>query len=50
MNLVWMGLATLLMTLEKLPRLGPLVTTPLGVTLVAAGALTLVFTSAPPGV
>jgi predicted metal-binding membrane protein len=50
MNLVWMGLATLLMTLEKLPRLGPLVTTSLGVTLVAAGALTLVFTYAPPGV
>ncbi|SMX40978.1 hypothetical protein MAA8898_02320 [Maliponia aquimaris] len=37
MNLVFMGLAMLLMTLEKLPDLGRYVTNPLGVALIAAG-------------
>lgn len=37
MNLMFMGLAMVLMTLEKLPDLGRFVTKPLGVALVAAG-------------
>ena len=38
MNLVWMGIATLIMTLEKLPDIGRRLTRPLGVLfLVAAG-------------
>ena len=37
MNLVWMGIATLIMTLEKLPDLGKWLTRPLGVCFVAAG-------------
>jgi len=37
MNLAFMGLATILMILEKLPELGRFVTRPLGVTLIAAG-------------
>lgn len=37
MNLAWMGLATLLMTLEKLPRIGRRTVRPLGVALIAAG-------------
>jgi len=37
MNLAFMGLATILMILEKLPDLGRFVTRPLGVTLIAAG-------------
>ncbi len=39
MNLVWMGIATILMALEKLPRLGRPLTLPLGIVLVSAGAL-----------
>ncbi len=39
MNLVWMGIATILMALEKLPRIGRPLTLPLGVVLVSAGAL-----------
>lgn len=39
MNLVWMGIATVLMVLEKLPRIGRPLTLPLGVVLVSAGAL-----------
>ncbi|MCB1366346.1 MAG: DUF2182 domain-containing protein [Rhodobacteraceae bacterium] len=35
MNLGWMGVATLLMTLEKLPEIGRLVTRPLGIILLA---------------
>ncbi len=35
MNLAWMGVALLLMTLEKLPRVGEWVTGPLGVLLLA---------------
>lgn len=41
MSLAWMGLATLLMALEKLPDLGRLVTRPLGVALIAAAGWTL---------
>ncbi len=44
MNLVWMGVATVLMALEKLPRLGRPLTFPLGIVLVSAGALLLVST------
>lgn len=39
MNLVWMGAATVLMVLEKLPEIGAPVTRPLGWALIAAGAL-----------
>jgi len=35
MNLVWMGIATLLMALEKLPQIGRIVTRPLGIVLLA---------------
>jgi predicted metal-binding membrane protein len=38
MNLAWMGLATLVMVLEKLPEIGRPVTRPLGVLLLAAAA------------
>ncbi len=41
MSLAFMGLATLLMVLEKLPDLGARLTRPLGVALIAAGAVTL---------
>lgn len=37
MNLLWMGLATLFMVLEKLPYLGHAVIRPLGAALIAAG-------------
>jgi len=37
MNLIWMGIATVLMVLEKLPEIGRYVTRPLGVLLVGAG-------------
>lgn len=36
MNLVWMGGAMVLMTIEKLPRIGRFVTAPLGVVLIAS--------------
>jgi predicted metal-binding membrane protein len=36
MNLIWMGLATLLMTLEKLPEIGRWLSRPLGAVLLAA--------------
>jgi len=39
MNLVWMGGATLLMVLEKLPEIGRYVTKPLGYLLIIAGVL-----------
>ena len=39
MNLVWMGLATLFMVLEKLPQLGRPLTRPAGFALIAAGVL-----------
>jgi predicted metal-binding membrane protein len=37
MNLLWMGIATALMVLEKLPRIGDVITKPLGVVLLASG-------------
>lgn len=48
MNLVWMGVATVMMALEKLPALGRPLTFPLGIVLVSAGALLLVSTFASP--
>ncbi len=39
MNLLWMGLATLFMVIEKLPDIGHHVTKPMGVLLIAAGVL-----------
>lgn len=41
-NLLWMGLATAVMVLEKLPEVGRPVTRPLGWVLVAAGVVTAV--------
>ncbi len=38
MNLIWMGVAMVLMTLEKLPRLGRPLTVPLGLVLIGAAA------------
>jgi predicted metal-binding membrane protein len=37
MSLLWMGLATLFMILEKLPAVGHVVTKPMGVVLILAG-------------
>ncbi len=37
MSLLWMGLATLFMVVEKLPQIGHRVTKPMGVLLIAAG-------------
>ncbi|PTX56188.1 putative metal-binding membrane protein [Litoreibacter ponti] len=37
MSLLWMGLATLFMVIEKLPQIGHYVTKPAGVVLIAAG-------------
>ncbi len=39
MSLLWMGLATLFMILEKLPSVGHIVTKPAGVVLIAAGLI-----------
>ena len=39
MNVAWMGLAMLLMVLEKLPDIGKYITRPLGVVLILAGVL-----------
>jgi predicted metal-binding membrane protein len=39
MNLLWMGLATVLMTLEKLPQVARYVVKPVGVALIGAGIL-----------
>ena len=39
MSLIWMGLATVVMTVEKLPAIGRFVSAPLGVILVAAAVL-----------
>ena len=41
MNLIWMGAATLFMSLEKLPDLGRWLTRPLGYGLILAGAIML---------
>jgi predicted metal-binding membrane protein len=38
MNIAFMGLATILMVLEKLPEIGRWLTRPLGVALLAAAA------------
>ncbi|MEO0914961.1 MAG: DUF2182 domain-containing protein, partial [Pseudomonadota bacterium] len=38
MNLLWMGIATLLMTLEKLPDIGRWLTRPLGVAFLCGAA------------
>jgi predicted metal-binding membrane protein len=43
MNLAWMGLATLFMVLEKLPSVGHFVTRPLGVILITAGVILLLW-------
>ena len=37
MSLLWMGLATVFMVLEKLPQIGHRATRPLGVTLILGG-------------
>jgi len=37
MSLLWMGLATVFMVLEKLPQIGHVVTKPMGVVLILAG-------------
>ena len=42
MDLLWMGGATLLMTLEKLPQVGRYLTRPLGVGLILWGIFTLI--------
>ena len=39
MTLIWMGAATVLMTLEKLPQPGRYLTQPLGLVLIFAAAL-----------
>ena len=42
MDLLWMGGATLLMTLEKLPQVGRCLTRPLGIGLILWGVFTLI--------
>ena len=37
MSLLWMGLATLFMVLEKLPQIGHVITKPMGVVLILGG-------------
>ena len=41
MSLLWMGLATLFMVLEKLPQIGHAVTKPMGVALIFGGLAVL---------
>ncbi|SLN39425.1 hypothetical protein TRL7639_02019 [Falsiruegeria litorea R37] len=43
MSLLWMGLATFFMVLEKLPQIGHRVTKPLGVLLIVSGLALLVY-------
>lgn len=43
MSLLWMGLATAFMVIEKLPQLGNYVTKPLGGVLISAGLLVMVW-------
>ncbi len=43
MNLLWMGLATVVMAVEKLPQLGRFVTAPLGFLLISSGLITGIF-------
>lgn len=42
MNLLWMGLATFFMVLEKLPQVGHVVTKPMGVILILGGVVILI--------
>lgn len=42
MSLLWMGLATLFMVVEKLPQIGQYVTKPMGAVLVLAGLIVIV--------
>jgi len=44
MNFLWMGLATLMMILEKLPQLGHFIIKPLGVILILSGFSVVAFT------
>ena len=44
MNFLWMGLATLMMVLEKLPQLGHFIIKPLGVILILSGLSVVAFT------
>ncbi|MEO0783831.1 MAG: DUF2182 domain-containing protein, partial [Pseudomonadota bacterium] len=41
MSLLWMGLATLFMVIEKLPQIGHVVTRPMGGILIFAGLVVL---------
>ena len=43
MNLLWMGLATLFMVLEKLPQFGRTVTKPMGLLLIGGGLTVLIW-------
>ncbi|MDA5555863.1 DUF2182 domain-containing protein [Shimia sp. MMG029] len=45
MSLLWMGLATLFMVLEKLPQIGHRVTKPMGVALIAGGGVLIAMPS-----
>ena len=44
MSLLWMGLATFFMVIEKLPQIGHYVTKPMGAILIAAGVGLLLWT------
>ena len=44
MNFLWMGLATLMMVLEKLPQLGHFIIKPLGVLMILSGLSIVAFT------
>ena len=43
MSLLWMGLATLFMVLEKLPEIGHAITRPMGFALIAGGIALLIY-------
>jgi predicted metal-binding membrane protein len=44
MSLLWMGLATFFMVIEKLPQVGHYVTKPMGAILIVSGAAVLLWT------
>ena len=44
MNFLWMGLATVMMVLEKLPQLGHFLVKPLGILLILSGPSIIIFT------
>ncbi len=44
MNFLWMGLATLMMVLEKLPQVGHFLVKPLGLLLILGGSIIIIFT------